>query len=67
MKVILIKDCAECPLSEIDGMVVKCCSGKWVKPREVGKLDKVVDKKTIPQWCPLEDAEDLIKIIEERR
>jgi len=61
MKVILIKDCADCPLSEIVGMVVECHSAKWSEPRKVGKLNEVVVKRIIPEWCPLTDAEELIK------
>ena len=60
-KVILIRDCMDCPLSNISGLKVVCCSAKWTEPREVGKLDEITTKGIIPEWCPLEDAENVIR------
>ena len=61
MKAILVKDCAECPLSDIwaNGKVwcestsshIKLASPK---DRQVG----IIDNAPIPNWCPLTDAEE---------
>ena len=67
-KIILVKDCVSCPLSQIEIIeepdltsFVVCHSAKWVKPRKVGSFAEIIDKKIIPEWCPLEDAEDFIE------
>jgi len=62
MKVIPVKNCAVCPLSEIrDDGAVECHSAKWTTPRKVGKFDEVVVKRIIPKWCPLESVEEFLE------
>lgn len=60
MKVILVKDCIECPLVEIDDEgVMFCGNGVSCPLRKIGELEEYIKKKVIPGWCPLSDLDDV--------
>ena len=46
MKIIEVYDCASCPYRDMDNTCAL-------------KLEEIENIHTIPDWCPLEDEEDL--------
>ena len=68
MKGIIIRDCLDCPFSdiespEVNGGTLICELGKSIECEEE-ELCKMIDEMehTIPDWCRLDDLEDVVEM-----
>lgn len=61
MKIILIDNCIECPLSELKNIgknTKVVCSSMAGDEKIIGRLDAI--DMSIPNWCPLEEASEIM-------